>query len=80
MKVIGMSSEEREVKVPLVVAPPEVSQLYSKLDAIDEKIEFVLGEVAQKEGLRIGGHIGFLYGFLTGSMIMLILKFILGVL
>ncbi|TDA36139.1 tetrahydromethanopterin S-methyltransferase subunit G [Candidatus Nezhaarchaeota archaeon WYZ-LMO8] len=61
----------------MVIAPSEISQLYSKLDAIDEKVDFVLGEVAQKEGLRLGGHIGFLYGFLTGSMIMLILKFLL---
>ncbi|MCS7139233.1 MAG: tetrahydromethanopterin S-methyltransferase subunit G [Candidatus Nezhaarchaeota archaeon] len=75
-----MSSQEQDVKVPIVIAPPEISQLYSRLDAIDERIEFVLGEVAQKEGLRIGAHIGFLYGFLVGSMVMLILKFILGIL
>ncbi|MEM0217537.1 MAG: tetrahydromethanopterin S-methyltransferase subunit G [Candidatus Nezhaarchaeales archaeon] len=68
---------EEEIKIPIVIAPSEISQLYSKLDAIDEKVDFVLGEVAQKEGLRLGGHIGFLYGFLTGSMIMLILKFLL---
>lgn len=68
---------DEEVKIPIVVTPPELSQLHSKLDAIDEKVDFVLGETAQKEGLRLGGHIGFLYGFLTGSMIMLILKFLL---
>jgi len=69
--------DREEVVVPAVVAPPEMSELYSKLDEIDEKVDFVLGEVAQKEGLRLGGHIGFLYGFLTGSLIMLILKFVL---
>ncbi|RLF11900.1 MAG: tetrahydromethanopterin S-methyltransferase subunit G [Thermoprotei archaeon] len=73
------SKEELEVKVPVVMAPAEIAQIHAKLDAIDERVEFVLGEVAQKEGLRIGGHIGFLYGFLTGSMIMLILKFLLHV-
>ena len=69
--------DREEVVIPAVVAPPEMSELYSKLDEIDEKVDFVLGEVAQKEGLRLGGHIGFLYGFLTGSLIMLILKFVL---
>jgi len=69
--------DREEVVVPAIVAPPEMSELYSKLDEIDEKVDFVLGEVAQKEGLRLGGHIGFLYGFLTGSLIMLILKFVL---
>lgn len=69
--------EQEDVKIPIVIAPPEISQLYSKLDVIDEKVDFVLGEVAQKEGLRLGGHIGFFYGFLTGSMIMLILKFLI---
>lgn len=74
------SKNEGEVKIPIVIAPPEISQLYSRLDAIDERVDFVLGEVVQKEGLRLGGHIGFLYGFLTGSMIMLILKFLLHIL
>jgi N5-methyltetrahydromethanopterin:coenzyme M methyltransferase subunit G len=69
--------DQEEIRIPVVIAPPEISELYSKLDEIDEKVDFVLGEVAQKEGLRLGGHIGFLYGFLTGSLIMLILKFVL---
>jgi N5-methyltetrahydromethanopterin:coenzyme M methyltransferase subunit G len=69
--------DQEEVRIPVVIAPLEISELYSKLDEIDEKVDFVLGEVAQKEGLRLGGHIGFLYGFLTGSLIMLILKFVL---
>ncbi len=73
-----MAMEDREeIGAPVVIAPPEISKLYSKLDEIDEKVDFVLGEVAQREGLRLGGHIGFLYGFLTGSLIMLILKFVL---
>lgn len=74
------SKTQEEVKIPIVITPPEISQLHSKLDAIDEKVDFVLGEVAQREGLRLGGHIGFLYGFLTGSMIMLILKFLFHIL
>ncbi|MEM0217404.1 MAG: tetrahydromethanopterin S-methyltransferase subunit G [Candidatus Nezhaarchaeales archaeon] len=74
---MSLENNGEEIRVPMVIAPPEISQLYSKLDVIDEKVDFVLGEVTQKEGLRLGGHIGFLYGFLTGSMIMLILKFLL---
>ncbi len=69
--------DREERRIPIVVAPPEISELYSKLDEIDKKVDFVLGEVAEKEGLRLGRHIGFLYGFLTGSLMMLILKFVL---
>ncbi|MEM2057797.1 MAG: tetrahydromethanopterin S-methyltransferase subunit G [Thermoproteota archaeon] len=63
-----MPSEDYNTKVPVVVTPPEIAQLHSKLDAIDEKIEFVMGEVAQKEGLKIGSYIGFLYGFIVGTV------------
>ncbi|MEM4575947.1 MAG: tetrahydromethanopterin S-methyltransferase subunit G [Candidatus Nezhaarchaeales archaeon] len=75
-----MSLDEEEFRVPTVIAPPEIVQLHSKLNAINEKVNFTLSEVAHKEGLRMGSYIGFLYGFLTGSMIMLVLKFVLRIL
>lgn len=66
-----------KVSIPIVTTPPEIAELHKKLDEADENIEFVLGEVAQREGIRIGGHFGFVYGILTGFIIVLFLKFIL---
>jgi len=68
---------EAETIIPAVVTPPEIETLYSRLDGVDEQVEFVLGEVAQKEGLRIGGHLGFTYGMLVGVIILILLKFVL---
>lgn len=72
-----MSPDEKEVRIPAVIAPPEIVQLHSKLNAINEKVSSMLSEAAHREGLRLGIYVGFLYGFLTGSMIMLVLKFVL---
>jgi N5-methyltetrahydromethanopterin:coenzyme M methyltransferase subunit G len=73
-----MSTKDREeIRIPMVIVPPEISELYLKIDEIDKKVDSVLGEIAQKEGLKLGSHIGFFYGFLAGSLIILILKFVL---
>jgi len=71
------AKDEEKMRIPIAVAPPEIFELYSKLNEMDRKIDLVLSEVARREGLRLGSHIGFFYGFLTGSLIILILKFVL---
>ncbi len=68
--------ESSEVSIPIIATPPEITNLHKKLDEADENIEFVLGEVAQREGIRIGGHFGFIYGILAGLIIVLFLKFV----
>jgi N5-methyltetrahydromethanopterin:coenzyme M methyltransferase subunit G len=68
--------DREEMRIPIVTTPPEISRLYLKLNEIDKKVDFLLSEVTQKEGLRLGSHIGFLYGFLAGSLMTLILKFV----
>ena len=70
-------AEEEEPTVPAVVVPPEkVSELTERLEAIDEKVEFVLGEMALRRGLKVGTWTGILYGFTVGSLICLFLKFV----
>jgi len=62
--------------VSTVITPPEISKLHKRLEEADERIEFVLGEISQREGLKIGGHLGFMYGFTAGSIICVLLKFV----
>jgi len=71
--------EDEVKKLPVTVAPAdEFRALIDKLNLIDERIEFVLGEVSQREGLKIGMHIGFIYGVMSGLIITIILKYLLG--
>jgi len=65
-----------EKTVPAIVTPPEISELYRRIDKADEQVEFVLGEISQSEGLKIGGHLGFIYGVMVGVIICMLLKFV----
>lgn len=72
-----MAEEVGEPTVPVVITPPEISELTEKLKALDEKIEFVLGELALRRGLKIGTWTGTLYGFTIGTLICIFLRFVL---
>ena len=71
-----MAEEEEEPTIPMVVVPPEISELTERLEAVDGKVEFILGEMALRRGLKIGTWIGSLYGFTLGSLICIFLKFV----
>ena len=71
-----MPEENPEKKIPIIITPPEISELHSRLDKSNEKVEFVLGEISQREGLKIGSHLGFLYGVVVGIIICMLLKFV----
>ena len=62
---------ERELSVPIPIAitPPEHTKLLDRLDVMDEKVEFVAGELAQKQGEKIGTALGILYGAVVGILI-----------
>ncbi|RLI27959.1 MAG: tetrahydromethanopterin S-methyltransferase subunit G [Candidatus Hecatellales archaeon] len=70
------SSSKEEPVVPAVLTPPEISELIDRLNAVDEKVEFVLGEMALRRGLKVGTWMGILYGFTLGSIICILLKFV----
>ncbi|WP_406656440.1 tetrahydromethanopterin S-methyltransferase subunit G [Methanolobus sp. ZRKC2] len=60
-------------KVPsVVVDPADFNEVLDKLNNIDEKIEFVNSEVAQRIGKKVGRDIGILYGAVAGIIIFLL--------
>ncbi|TGC10962.1 tetrahydromethanopterin S-methyltransferase subunit MtrG [Methanolobus halotolerans] len=64
---------EQSDRIPSVVVDPEdFNQVLDKLNTIDEKIEFVNSEVAQRIGKKVGRDIGILYGAVAGIIIFLL--------
>lgn len=57
----------------------EYEEITQRLDRMDEKIEFVRAEVAQRTGRKIGRDVGILYGVLA-ALILASLFFILTIL
>lgn len=54
----------------------EYEEITQRLDRLDEKVEFVRAEVAQRTGKKFGRDVGILYGVLT-AFVLIILFFIL---
>ena len=65
-----------EAVVPSVVTPPELKSLLNRLDVIDEKVEFVLGETSMRRGLAAGTWLGLLYGIVVGLFICVFLEYV----
>ncbi len=60
-------------KIPSVVTDPaDFAAVLEKLDLIDEKVEFVSSEVAQRIGKKVGRDIGILYGATAGIVLFLL--------
>ncbi|MCW3136025.1 MAG: tetrahydromethanopterin S-methyltransferase subunit G [Canidatus Methanoxibalbensis ujae] len=58
-----------EVAIPIAMTPPEYRKLIDRLKAMDEKVEFVMGELSQRQGEKIGFTIGILYGLIVGTLL-----------
>ncbi|HQP71109.1 MAG TPA: tetrahydromethanopterin S-methyltransferase subunit A [Methanoculleus sp.] len=56
---------------------PQFLEIEERLDAIEEKIEFVDSEVAQRVGRKIGRDIGILYGLVAGLIVFMMLLVLL---
>lgn len=56
----------------VVVDPADFNQVLEKLNSIDERIEFVNSEVAQRIGKKVGRDIGILYGAAAGIVMFLL--------
>ena len=71
-----VGGEGVEAVVPSVVTPPELKSLLHRLDVIDEKVEFVLGETSMRRGLAAGTWLGLLYGIVVGLFICIFLEYV----
>ncbi len=59
--------------IPSVVTDAaDFNEVLEKLNEIDEKIEFVNSEIAQRIGKKVGRDIGILYGAVAGILMFLL--------
>jgi tetrahydromethanopterin S-methyltransferase subunit G len=56
----------------VIVDPNEFNAAMKKLDKIEEKVEFVGSEIAQRIGKKVGRDIGILYGGVIGLLLFLV--------
>jgi N5-methyltetrahydromethanopterin:coenzyme M methyltransferase subunit G len=61
--------EEKEIAIPIAVTPPEHKKLLDRIKVMDDKVEFVTGELAQRQGEKVGFAIGILYGLILGIFV-----------
>ena len=67
-----VKGEEKETPVPIAITPPEHTKLLDRLKVMDEKVEFVTGELAQRQGEKVGFAIGILYGLIIGIFVLVL--------
>ncbi|MBK5190140.1 MAG: tetrahydromethanopterin S-methyltransferase subunit G [Methanosarcinales archaeon] len=61
-----LEAELVEKAVPVVTTPPEHTKLLERINDMDERVEFVAGELWQRQGEKIGFTMGLLYGVMIG--------------
>lgn len=56
----------------VVVDQADYRRVIERLDALEEKVEFVHAEIAQRSGKRVGRDIGIVYGLSIGTILFLV--------
>lgn len=60
-------------KAPVVIVDTnEFNTVMRRLDKVEEKVEFVGSEIAQRIGKKVGRDIGILYGGVIGLLLFLV--------
>jgi tetrahydromethanopterin S-methyltransferase subunit G len=65
-------SDAKNTTPSVVTDPADFNEVLEKLNLIDEKIEFVNSEIAQRIGKKLGRDMGIMYGAIAGILIFLI--------
>ncbi|WP_292527307.1 tetrahydromethanopterin S-methyltransferase subunit MtrG, partial [Methanoculleus sp.] len=64
-------------EVAVAGANPQFLEIEERLNAIEERIEFVDAEIAQRVGRKIGRDVGILYGLVAGLIVFMMLLVLL---
>jgi tetrahydromethanopterin S-methyltransferase subunit G len=65
---------EDENKVPqVIVSTDEYNNINEKLNKVEEKVEFTIGEYYQRLGHQTGRDVGILYGIIIGLVILIVI-------
>jgi tetrahydromethanopterin S-methyltransferase subunit G len=65
--------DAQQGKIPAVIVDPDdFNEVLRRLNEIDEKVEFVNSEIAQRIGKKVGRDIGILYGAVAGIIMFLL--------
>ena len=64
-------------EVAVAGANPQFLEIEERLNAIEERIEFVDAEIAQRVGRKVGRDIGILYGLVAGLIVFMMLLVLL---
>ena len=71
--VVEVKEEEGGAELTVAGVNPQYLEIEGRLNAIEEKIEFVNAEIAQRSGRKIGRDIGILYGLVAGIFVFIII-------
>lgn len=71
--IVEIKDESGAAGASSATANPQFLEIESKLDAIEKKLEFVEGEIAQRVGRKVGRDIGILYGIVAGLITYIII-------
>jgi N5-methyltetrahydromethanopterin:coenzyme M methyltransferase subunit G len=63
---------KKELAVPIATAAPGYGKLVDRLNDMDQRVEFVAGELWQRQGEKIGFTMGLLYGVMLALVTYLI--------
>ena len=75
--IVEVKEEGGAAEVAVAGANPQFLEIEERLNAIEERIEFVDAEIAQRVGRKVGRDIGILYGLVAGLIVFMMLLVLL---